>query len=157
MNWKFLQQSFALLKKSLYLCTEIMKSPSLYDEAQERRMNIPTTWFFWHRASFLLRSNIPQPVHPHFGIRAAGKTLTSCPSTPYRRLRNPRYAHYLSCHIQKQAPTPPRHPHLRTPNIQCEEKSVIFCDIPCEDNSIIREKKKSSVTFRDTPCEETIR
>ena len=107
MNWKFLQQSFAFLKKSLYLCTEIMKSPSLYDEAQERRMNIPTTWFFWHRASFLLRSNIPQPVHPHFGIRAAGKTLTSCPSTPYRRLRNPRYTHYLNCHIQKQAPTPP--------------------------------------------------
>ena len=97
MNWKFLQQSFAFLKKSLYLCTEIMKSPSLYDEAQERRMNIPTTWFFWYRASFLLRSNIPQPVHPHFGIRAAGKTLTSCPSTPYRRLRNPRYAHYLTC------------------------------------------------------------
>ena len=91
---------------------------------------------FLHRASFLLRSNIPQPVHPHFGIRAAGKTLTSCPSTPYRRLRNPRYTHYLNCHIQKQAPTPPRHPHLRTPNIQCEEKPV---------------------TFRDTPCEETIR
>ena len=141
MNWKFLQQSFAFLKKSLYLCTEIMKSPSLYDEAQERRMNIPTTWFFWYRASFLLRSNIPQPVHPHFGIRAAGKTLTSCPSTPYRRLRNPRYTHYLNCHIQKQAPTP----HLRTPNIQCEEKSVIFCDIPCEDNSIIRDIPRHSV------------
>ena len=155
MNWKFLQQSFAFLKKSLYLCTEIMKSPSLYDEAQERRMNIPTTWFFWHRASVLLRSNIPQPVHPHFGIRAAGKTLTSCPSTPYRRLRNPRYTRYLTCEeIIRQLPPVGQ-------GVQRTSLVIKIRDLPRFSawlKVLIRKFENSKIRdLRDSPCEETIR